>query len=81
MTEQEIKAAIEGYIKGRYSQWTIGITDYPNRRRTEHGDPKYWHHWNASTEQAARRIEAYFFKKGCKGAGGGGVSPNYVYIF
>jgi len=81
MTEQEIKAEIEIHIKGRYSAWTIGITDDPDRRRTEHENPKCWHHWCATTEEVARRIESYFIKKGCKGDVGGGDNPNYVYIF
>jgi len=81
MTEQEIIAEIEVHIKGNYSVWTIGVTDDPDRRRTEHGNPKCWHHWNASTEQVARRIETYFTDKGCEGAGGGKGNANYVYIF
>lgn len=81
MTEQEIKTAIEGHIKGSYSAWTIGVTDDPDRRKQEHDNPKYWHQWNASTEDAARRIEKYFVDKGCKGAGGGKGDADYVYIF
>lgn len=81
MTEQEIKAEIERHINGRYSVWTIGITDDPDRRKREHGNPQCWHHWDASTEEVARRIESYFLEKGCKGAGGGGGNANYVYIF
>ena len=81
MTEQEIKAEIERIINGRYTIWTIGVTDRPEQRRQEHGSPKYWHHWDATTEQVARRIEQYFIDQGCKGGVGGGVNPNYVYIF
>ena len=81
MTEQEIKSDIERIINGNYSVWTIGVTDRLDQRRQEHGNPKYWHQWDASTEQVSRRIEAYFLAKGCKGAEGGGGNANYVYIF
>ena len=81
MTEQEIKTAIEGYIGESYSAWTIGVTDDPDRRKQEHGNPQYWYQWNASTEDAARRIEDHFLDKGCKGGGGGKGDANYVYIF
>lgn len=80
MTEQEIKTAIEGHIKS-YSVWTIGVTDDPDRRKQEHDNPQCWHHWNAPTEDAARRIEKYFVDKGCKGDTGGGGDADYVYIF
>jgi len=85
MTEQEIISAIEGHIAGRYSSWTIGVTDQPNERKQQHErdgkDVSCWHQWDASTESAARRIEHYFVDKGCKGAGGGLGNANYVYIF
>lgn len=81
MVEQQVKADIERYISGKYSIWTIGVTDNPQKRKEEHDSPKYWHQWSASTEQAARDIEACFLKKGCKGGTGGGGNANYVYIF
>jgi len=82
MSESEIKSAIEG-VRGSnsYSSWTIGITDDPDRRKGEHGNPKYWHEWKAHSEQIARNVEAYFQGKGMKGGGGGGDHPNWVYIF
>ncbi len=36
MTEQEIISAIEGQIAGRYSSWTIGVTDQPNARKQQY---------------------------------------------
>jgi len=85
MTEQEIISAIEGHIGGRYSSWTIGVTDQPNERKQQHEqdgkDVSCWHQWDASTESVARRIEHYFVDKGCEGAGGGLGNANYVYIF
>ena len=79
-SESEIKAAIEKEVTN-YSVWTIGVTDDPSRRREEHGNPRYWHHWNADSEQAARNVEAYFIDKGMQGATGGGGGADYVYIF
>ncbi len=85
MTEQEIISAIEGHIAGRYSSWTIGVTDQPDKRKQQHErdgkDVSYWHQWDASTELVARRVERYFVDKGCRGAGGGPGNANYVYIF
>ena len=81
MKESEIKSAIEQIVNKKYSIWTIGITDGPDRRKTEHGNPKYWHQWRADTETIARNVEKYFLDKGMKGNTGGGEHPNYVYIF
>ncbi len=81
MIEQQIKAEVEKWTSANYSIWTIGVTDRPGQRREEHGNSKHWHQWDASTEETARRIETYFLEKGCKGAGGGRGSANYVYIF
>jgi len=82
MNEQEMKIAIERVVGNtRYSSWTIGITDDPDRRRSEHNNPTHWHQWRADTETIARNVEKYFLDKGMKGDAGGGISPNYVYIF
>ncbi len=82
MKERYIKTAIELVVRNsRYSSWTIGITDNPNTRKIQHGNPKNWHHWRADTETMARNIEKYFIAKGMSGAPGGGETPNYVYIF
>ena len=86
MTESEIKASIDTFIVG-YSMWTIGITDNPDELKKKHGNPKHWRRWDAGTEESARRIEKYFFDKGCKevrdSVFSSSVSPNanYVYIF
>lgn len=79
-SESAIKAAIEKIVS-KYSIWTIGVTDNPDRRRGEHGNPSAWYHWDADTEQAARNVEAYFVGKGMKGDVGGGGRADYVYIF
>jgi len=85
MKESEIIKAIENRVMSaktkKYSLWTIGITNDPDRRRVEHGNPKYWMQWRADTEAIARNVEKYFLDKGMKGSGGGGENPHYVYIF
>ncbi len=81
MSEQEIIAAIEQRVGSKISIWTIGITDNPERRKKEHGDPKYWMQWRADSEIIARNVEKHFLEKEMKGGGGGGDNPNYVYIF
>lgn len=78
------EAAIKGAIKKHvsyYPAWTIGVTDNPKRRRTEHGDPTTWYQWDADTQAVARSIEAHFIAEGMKGGTGGGGGADYVYIF
>lgn len=74
--ESEMKIAIERVVGTRYSIYTIGITDDPDRRRIEHDDPKPWYQWRADTETIARNVEKHFLAKGMKGAPGGGEHPN-----
>jgi hypothetical protein len=61
--------------------WTIGVTDDPDRRRRELGNPDSWYHWDAHTEQTARDVEAHYVNKGMKGDTDGGGTASYVYIF
>ena len=79
-SESQIIAEIESIVT-YYVAWTIGITDDLDRRKREHNNPRYWHQWDAITESSARKIEKNFLDKGMQGATGGGISPNYVYIF
>ena len=80
MSKSEIIEAIEKSVSN-YLAWTIGITDAPKRRKSEHGNPRYWRYWKADTETIARNAEKHFLDKGMKGGGGGGDHPNFVYIF
>jgi hypothetical protein len=80
-SETEIIAEIEKIVGTYTSYWTIGITEDPDRRKQEHGNPVLWHHWDAVLELTARNIEKYFLAKGMKGDVGGGIYPHYVYIF
>ena len=83
MDESEIKKAIGE--KKDYTIYTIGITDNPDRRKSEHkSDGKsvqYWKHWKADSETVARNVEKYFGDKGMKGGGGGDTNGKYVYVF
>ena len=79
-SEPTIKDAIERIVNN-YSVWTVGVTDDPATRRTQHGNPSTWYHWDADTQQIARNVEAYFIAKGMKGGIGGSGSADYVYIF
>ena len=80
-SESTIKLAIERIVVGKYSIWTIGVTDDPVRRRDEHGNPGAWRYWDADTETVARNVEKHFLDRGMKGGGGGGGRADYVYIF
>ena len=80
MSKSEIIEAIEKSVSN-YLAWTIGITDAPKRRKSEHGHPRDWRYWKVDTETIARNVEKYFLDKGMKCGGGGGDRPNYVYIF
>lgn len=79
-SEAAIKTAIEKIVTD-YSLWTIGVTDNPVRRKSEHDNPTHWHQRDADTETAARNVEKYFLDKDMKGSGGGGGGADYVYIF
>jgi hypothetical protein len=84
MNESEIIRAISLGIKN-YTLWTIGITDDPQRRKSEHEaqgqNVMAWRDWKADTETIARNVERYFLDKGMKGGTGGGEHPTSVYIF
>jgi len=82
MIESEIESEMERVVAGTsYPRWTIGVTDDPDRRGTEHESPRFWRQWKADTEAIARSVEKYFLGKGMKGAPSSGEHPNYVYIY
>ena len=78
---QDIIDNIEKIISGKNREWTIGITNDPDRRKEERGNPQNWFQWQADSEQDARSIEKHFLDKHMFGAPGGGESPDWVYIF
>ena len=84
MNESTIVAEIEYTVDNsgvNYSAWTIGVTDNPSERKTQHGNPAAWFQWNPDGEKDARRIVDHFLDKGMKGGTGGLGDANYVYIF
>ena len=87
-TRAAIIAAIDSLVANRsspYGTWTIGVTDDPDRRRSEHKnrgeDMQWWHRWDADTEMDARAVEQHFLSKGMQGGPGGQGQADYVYVF
>ncbi|MCK5633346.1 hypothetical protein KAH94_06330, partial [bacterium] len=67
MQKTEIIKEIENRVNRtegkKYSIWTVGITNNPERRKGEHDDKKsikYWRDWKANSESDAREIEKHF---------------------
>lgn len=89
MNKSQIISEIEGRVsrakEKNYSLWTIGVTDDPDVRKTQHDNDgkvvKHWINWSTESEKDGRSIEEYFLDKGMKGDTGGGGSARYVYIF
>lgn len=82
-SSKELIAKIEGMIT-KYAIWTIGITQKPNTRKQQHGNPKYWHIWKTNNLTAAQNTESHFINKGMKGGTGGDLHDSYItyaYIF
>jgi len=80
---------IDEYIKrggGGYSAWYCGIAAYPRDRLfTAHKVSEkngWWIFRDCGTDTAARSIEDYFHRMGCKGDGGGGDrNTRFVYAY
>lgn len=86
MKAQEIADAIAKLVDHSgysYEKWTVGVTDNPSQRRSDHkrNSSKWWHHWNADTEADARAVERHFLGKGMQGGTGGSGRADYVYVF
>jgi len=85
----KIISEIEEHIKkcgGGYSAWYCGIASKPKDRLFEDHNVNEksgaWIYRDATTDTAARTIEDYFLKKGCKGGDGGGDRQSkYVYAY
>ena len=60
---EDIKAAIEKCVKGRYRVWTIGLTSDPGEARQRNGDPLTWFEWQIS-ENFGLDIVNFFHEKG-----------------
>ena len=86
MNKPEIISAIKNRTSGtKYSIWTIGVTDDPTNRKSQHSNDgenvRYWTQWKADSESVGREVEKYFLDKGMKGDTGGGGNAGYVYMF
>jgi len=60
---EDIQAAIENYVKGKYRVWTIGLTSDPGKARRRNGNPRTWFEWQIS-EKFGLDIVDFFHKKG-----------------
>ena len=60
---EDIKAAIETYVKGKYTLWMIGLTNNPREARRRNGNPLTWFQWEIS-ENLGLGIVNYCQKKG-----------------
>lgn len=61
--------------------WYVGLTDDPERRRQEHGNPPDWQQTEFATEEAARVWEAKYAGKPGYSGGSGGAGLRYAYWF
>ena len=61
--------------------WYVGLTDDPDRRKVEHGNPSDWQQTKFTSETAARAWEqSYVTKPGYQG-GPGGTGWRYGYWY
>jgi len=61
--------------------WYVGLTDNPERRKTEHGNPKDWGQTQFALEADARAWEKkYVGQQGYQG-GPGGAGWRYRYWY
>ncbi len=72
---------IHEITEGNYKEWYIGITNDPDRRKGEHGDPHTWRVWNVGRKIYADEIEKYFTDRYMEGGRGGSENPTHVYIY
>ena len=80
-SEAVIKAGIERLV-GTYSLWAIGLTDSPDVREMEVGNPMGWRLFDADNERVAKNVESHFVGKGMEGDTVGRFTrAKYVYIF
>jgi len=77
-SEQEIKSKIISATGGIYGSWVIGITDDPEKKKTELGRVKNWASWEADSEATAQTVLSLFVEKRMKSTSAG--PGKYVYI-
>jgi len=81
MEKFQLILLIEGIIKGNYSTWTIGITDNPEAKRKERGDPREWYVWEANSEEIAMDMLEMFIQKGCKRVIGKQTIGKFIFLY
>jgi hypothetical protein len=72
-----------------WSNWYIGITNKPHRRKSQHivdlkGKPFFWVEYNARSRDIAESIEKRFHDKGMRDArhaGGARNDSKFVYVY
>lgn len=82
-------ADFNNYIRqhgGAYSQWYVGVASEPRDRLfNDHNVQEHsgaWIYDNCGTDTAARQVEQYFLRLGCKGGpGGGDYNTKYAYAY
>jgi hypothetical protein len=80
-SEKTIIRQIENTVGAKYSDWKIGITDDPAKRRAAVGNPLNWLQWQADSNLEAQNVVRYFVQKGMKRSGAANKTATYVYIF
>jgi len=81
-SEAEIIRQIENIVIPHYYRyWHIGLTDDPDRRKIEHGNPKTWYQWEADSEPVAKGVESYLVHNTKMQGETGGAGWKYVYMF
>ncbi len=82
LTVRDLMLLVEDVTQGAYASWTAGLTDRPDERRQEHGDPPHWQCWpTASKEDGEAAERHYVHDKGMKGGCGGRSEGSFFYIF
>ncbi len=80
-SEKTIIRQIENTVSAKYTDWKIGITDDPAKRKAALGNPLNWLQWQADSNHDAQNVVNYFVKKGMKRSGVANKTAIYVYIF
>jgi len=58
----------------------VGLTDDPETRKQQHGNPADWRHWAHPDEKTARQWEKDWIAAGAAG-GPGGAGWRYGYMY
>jgi hypothetical protein len=67
-------------VPERLASMYVGLTDEPDRRKQEHGNPADWRHCAFSSEAQARAWEKRMLAQGYRGGpGGDGWRYGYTY--